>query len=349
MSVSSFFASQELRALLQMAGVCKQLRTAVQQVMGTVGLWLHLDETFFTDSDSQGQMRLKFPYVTLTPYIQRLQFVRCKALTDSTILSTVFSCPALTSLVFTHVEHINDDTIEQILVRFGAQIQLLSINCCDKISSATLLSIANHCSGGKLGVLGLAHLDCVSDNSLEPILVHCGKSLECLNLTKSRVTDRTFEMIVLHCPRLNGLHLAEVPTFTVSGLIQLMSEKGTSFFTLNILQCPQLTVSIIPAMRRYCPHLRTRSDDLEVFVNTLMANYLYRVKGRDNDQAATYVVLVHPHEVSSFLWASNEQILHLSNHGEIVASNFGTQLEACELKNLLNRFDLDEDVIQGLQ
>ena len=76
-------------------------------------------------------------------------------------------------------------------------------------------------------------------------------------------------------------------------------------------------------------------------IKRAQAEYIYLVKGIDNQRKAWYYVLVERLKVQLFLKALNDDIIHLENYGKILYSAYGEEPPASITQQLKDEYGID--------
>lgn len=302
---------------LPLAATCHRLFALLCSILNDLELW---SPPSITDSG------LLFLTKYVGPNIRRL-ILRGTLLTHS--LSSLSSCTALRTLDLSSLSQVTDSLMHRLCVAIGSTLQSLLIRRCTSLTDATLRSIADHCVC--ISALDAASLN-ISDQAVGYLCDRRGMQLRIVILSwchgVSDASLRSLAKTEVKALFLRGLRISD------AAVEDLVRGLGHNLYSLDLLDCPNLTNYVFTHVRRHCVHMRNKLANAEnraIFQNSvsLLDGYIHVVSGVTQfGQQSTLICIVDAGIANAFGFQvlSGHSISFNSDDVKILATNSGLQI-----------------------
>eukprot|EP00177_Eucheuma_denticulatum_P001586 GFKZ01002838.1.p1 GENE.GFKZ01002838.1~~GFKZ01002838.1.p1 ORF type:complete len:366 (+),score=31.49 GFKZ01002838.1:244-1341(+) len=308
---------RSLAAALPLASTCHRLFTLLCSTLKDLELW---SPPTITDSG------LLFLTKHAGTNIRRL-ILRDTSLSHS--LPSLVHCTGLRTLDLSSLVQVTDSLIHGVCLSVGSTLQSLLIRRCTSLTDAAMYSIADHCVS--ISALDAASLN-ISDQSVGYLCERRGGQLRIVILSWCQgIGDGSLDALAetgIRALFLRGLGISD------SGVEGLVKGLGHRLYSLDLLDCPNLTNRSFSVVRRYCVHMRDKlgnAENREIFQNCvrLLDGYIHVISGVTQfGQQSTLICIVDAGSANAFGFQvlSGQAISFDSDDIKVLATNSGLQI-----------------------
>jgi F-box and leucine-rich repeat protein 2/20 len=211
-----------------------------------------------TDAAFQPDYAPEFP-LRACATLQTISFARCSQLTADLVLFLVLSCRALTDLNLSRCKRIPSDAIRQLLMA-SPDLERLTLSFMDLSDAAFLVDPLDASASPRsvlprtLRVVDLTQSR-ITDRTILALASQC-RYLEEVKLSHCvDVTDTGIETLTIACPRLRTLDLNNCGLVTDRG-VALLGSHGKQLEAVNLSWCMNMTDKGVVDLVRGCEKLR---------------------------------------------------------------------------------------------
>lgn len=211
----------------------------------------------------------------------------------------------------------------------GSTLQSLLIRRCTSLTDAAIASIADHCVS--ISALDAASLN-ISDQAVAYLCQRRGAQLRIVILSWChKIGDASLHALAktgIKALFLRGLGISD------AAVEVLVNGLGDNLYSLDLLDCPNLTNHSFTVVRRHCIHMRDKLENAEnrdIFQNSvsLLDGYIHVISGVTQfGQQSTLICIVDAGSANAFGFQvlSGQAISFDSDDIKVLATNSGLQI-----------------------
>jgi hypothetical protein len=175
-----------------------------------------LRHTTWPDMDNPLAQRV----MQASPELETVDFENCTWVTDATLVVCALHCPLLQDITLRGCCQITDDGVCALIDKVGGNLRSLKLGCCGLLTDNSVEATARQCP-----LLRCVSCPFVSDAAVTKLAEGCPE-LVYANLSGTGAGDGTLVALSQHCTKLVTLNVRQCPSITLQG-VRAIAERCT--------------------------------------------------------------------------------------------------------------------------